>query len=107
MNDELNDMEWIDGYEALKRVNCGNAFTVPENYFEELAQNTQSRIAIDGAAQEGFTIPENYFDELTQNINSHIAIDEALNISQGFTIPENYFEALENKILQNTTNVPV
>jgi hypothetical protein len=84
----------------LEQGHTGDGFVMTENYFNELTQNIQSRIAIDEVlnTEKGFIVPENYFDELSQNIQSRIAIDEVLNTEQGFTVPENYFDELSQNI---------
>jgi hypothetical protein len=77
----------------------GDGFVMPVNYFDDLTQNIESRIAIETVLNtgKGFTIPENYFEDLTSNIESRVAIEEVLN-TQSFTIPENYFEGLTQNI---------
>ncbi|MDB5159011.1 MAG: hypothetical protein JWR50_3718, partial [Mucilaginibacter sp.] len=79
-----------------------DCFTVPENYFEELSSNIQSRIVVDDAINAqptGLTVPENYFEELSSNIQSRIAVEELLDATHtGLTVPENYFEELSSNI---------
>ena len=78
-----------------------SGFNVPENYFDELNDNIQSRINIDSAlgSDTGFSVPENYFDELSTNIQSRVFVEEALSAAKGsFAVPENYFEELTNQI---------
>ena len=77
-----------------------DGFTVPENYFDELAANIQSRIAVeDILSKEGhFTVPEGYFDELAQQIQSRIAVEDILSKEGHFTVPEGYFDNLAQQI---------
>ncbi len=95
-------MEWLDSYEALKRVNRGNAFTVPDNYFQEKEELIMENIRLEqlkyAHPNNGFIVLANYFDELTKNIESRIAIDEVLNAEQGFAVPANYFDELTKNI---------
>jgi hypothetical protein len=54
---------------------------------------------------EGFTVPENYFEELSANIQSRIAVEEAMNAEhEGFVVPVNYFDQLSQRILDKTVN---
>ncbi|MBG6235681.1 hypothetical protein IWX76_002249 [Pedobacter sp. CAN_A7] len=47
-----------------------------------------------------FAVPDNYFEQLNQEIQTRIAVErlKALHISNGFTVPELYFEQLHTKI---------
>ena len=126
----MEQREWLNEYMSLKQVNPANPFTVPagyfdeledlilslkkleefkgegflvpENYFEVLSSNIQSRIAIEAAADSaalGFAVPEGYFEELSSNIQARVAIEElAGNDDLGFTVPDGYFNNLEQQI---------
>jgi hypothetical protein len=101
MKSEMDNREWLDDYESLKRINANNPFTVPSGYFNELAQHITSRIRLEElkGSSSGFTVPENYFEQLSSNIQSRIRIEEAVNTENtGFTVPENYFEELGSNI---------
>lgn len=54
---------------------------------------------------QGFLVPENYFEELTANIESKITIGKFknLNNNDGFKTPVNYFENLNAQILSKTS----
>ncbi len=88
--------------DELKSSIPTDGFTVLENYFEELSNNIQSRIAVEEALDitaTGLTVPDNYFENLSNNIQSRITVEEALNTEEnGFTVPANYFEELSNNI---------
>lgn len=102
----MDNREWLDDYESLKRVSTGNPFTVPSGYFDELAQHITSRIRLEElkGSSSGFTVPENYFEQLSSNIQSRIRINEAVNTeSTGFTVPENYFNELSSNIQSRIT----
>jgi len=47
-----------------------------------------------------FAVPENYFEQLNQDIQTRVAVErlKALQISGGFIVPEHYFEQLHTKI---------
>lgn len=51
-----------------------HGFNVPANYFEDLGQQIESRIAVDRlislASGDGFKTPDHYFDQLQANIIS-------------------------------------
>jgi hypothetical protein len=94
--------------DELKSKGSFGDFTVPDNYFEELTGNIQSRIAVESAlntANPGFTVPDGYFDSLEQQIKSRIFVEEALGEPAGqFTVPEGYFDNLSAIILDKTAN---
>ncbi|MEO6520497.1 MAG: hypothetical protein ABIN91_02395 [Mucilaginibacter sp.] len=102
MSNERENKEWLNEYPALSKVSPANAFTVPDNYFEEMEGRIMDEIRLlkfkETNPQDGFKIPENYFDDLTQNIQSRIAIEEILSTDKGFKVPENYFDELTNNI---------
>ena len=102
----MDNREWLDDYESLKRINAKNPFTVPSGYFNELAQHITSRIRLEElkSSSTGFTLPENYFEQLSSNIQSRIRINEAVNTENtGFTVPENYFDELGSNITSRIT----
>lgn len=87
--------------EELKTDNPSQGFSIPENYFNTLNANIQSKIITENAIETdpGFTVPANYFEQLTNNIQSRINIEAAINgENTGFTVPENYFNDLEQQI---------
>ncbi|WPU95884.1 hypothetical protein SNE25_10180 [Mucilaginibacter sabulilitoris] len=106
MKSDMDNREWLDDYESLKRINANNPFTVPSGYFDELAQHITSRIRLEELkrSSSGFTVPENYFEQLSSNIQSRIRIEEAVNTENtGFTVPENYFDELGSNIQSRIT----
>lgn len=96
----MDNKEWLNEHETLKKVNSGNPFTVPAGYFDELQQRITSSVFLEGLTpQAGFSIPEGYFNELENNIQSRINIEAALQHSKGdFTVPDNYFDDMQGQI---------
>ncbi|MCC8408888.1 hypothetical protein LJ707_08095 [Mucilaginibacter sp. UR6-1] len=97
----METRDWLNEFTALKQVNPNNPFTVPAGYFDDLRERTLSLKNLDDitAWQAGFTVPENYFEELNSNINSRITVAAALNLDNtGFTLPDNYFNELSSNI---------
>ena len=56
-------------------------------------------------AQDEFPLPDQYFNDLTQRINSRIALENVLSREneQGFTVPDAYFESLNVRIQSRIT----
>ncbi|WP_432708856.1 hypothetical protein [Pedobacter sp.] len=56
-----------------------------------------------------FVVPENYFEQLNQEIQSRVAVErlKALQINDGFVVPEHYFEQLNAKITSKIQDTPV
>ncbi|WP_457133348.1 hypothetical protein [Mucilaginibacter sp. UYNi724] len=86
----------------LTSGNAAQGYDVPNNYFEELQANIQSRInieAIAGTEENKFEVPTGYFEQLTQNIQSHINIETAASAeAESFSVPEGYFDNLQQQI---------
>ncbi|WP_090467517.1 hypothetical protein [Mucilaginibacter sp. OK268] len=106
MKSDMDNREWLDDYESLKRIDAKNPFLVPPGYFDELAQHITSRIRLEELknSSTGFSVPENYFDQLSSNIQSRIRVEDAVNTQDsGFTVPENYFDELGSNIQSRIT----
>ncbi|NOW96970.1 hypothetical protein [Mucilaginibacter sp. SG564] len=106
MKSDMDNREWLDDYESLKRIDARNPFVVPAGYFDELAQHITSRIRLEElkSSSTGFSVPENYFDQLSSNIQSRIRVEDAVNTQDsGFTVPENYFNELGSNIQSRIT----
>ncbi len=60
------------------------------------------------AQEEEFNIPSDYFDELPERIENRIAIENIKNLvpSVGFAIPEDYFTDLSGRINSRITQIP-
>jgi hypothetical protein len=56
-----------------------------------------------------FAVPDNYFEQLNQEIQSRVAVErlKALQISDGFMVPDQYFEQLPLNILGRLQETPV
>ncbi len=81
----------------------GNAFGVPEGYFDDLCERTVSVTHLhqitEADLKSGFTVPENYFEELGSNLQSRINIEQALsNVTDEFMVPDRYFDELSDNI---------
>ncbi|MGV3509850.1 MAG: hypothetical protein ACO1N7_11220 [Sphingobacteriaceae bacterium] len=95
---------WQQEAPTLAAVERTNPFSVPDNYFEEMQEQIQSRITIDqfDGEHEFFNIPVNYFDSLTEKIISENATKQLKTEgSEVFSVPDNYFNELEKSILSN------
>ncbi len=108
--DILNELELISPLVAA--VGNNNIFTVPEGYFDGLADTlldtiTAARLSAASGPQD---IPEGYFDTLAGNILSKIkgtSANELMEISPllaglsretPFRVPENYFDTVADEI---------
>ncbi len=105
----MENRDWLNDYEALKKVSPVNPFQVPTDYFDSLAERIMSYKNLAELKQEGstggFAVPENYFTHLEDNIQSRINIEAALNNPEsGFTIPDGYFDELSSNI-QSRINI--
>ena len=86
----------------------GDGFVVPENYFDESAQQIITLAKFSDAVNSqqptdnGFTAPENYFEELADRIialvNLSAADNRELKTDNPFNVPEFYFNELEETI---------
>ena len=107
MKRDMENKDWINDYEALKKVSKANPFTVPAGYFDDLSARIASLKNITTVNENGagFTVPQDYFDKLSANIQSRIAVDDAINgADTGFTVPEGYFDEMAANI-QSRINV--
>lgn len=68
---------FLDG---LKQKTNDNSFQVPENYFEELTEMIETRIAFEQSVQpiNRFAVPENYFETLQVRITSKIEAEQGI-----------------------------
>lgn len=64
----------------------GPGFSVPENYFDQLNQDIQTRISVeklkDLSNHNGFEVPELYFQQLNVKINKRIMEDQGVKESK-------------------------
>ena len=108
---DLNNMneDWKREVPALAAMEKTNPFTVPENYFDELSEQLQTRIRIEALANKDagttFKIPEAYFDTLEDRIYSSIRFETLREDlpADGFSVPDRYFESLQERIIENTS----
>ncbi|WP_316831073.1 hypothetical protein [Pedobacter aquatilis] len=73
--ENVSGLIFLDG---LKQKTKGNPFLVHENYFEELTEMIETRIAFEQSVQpvNSFAVPENYFETLQDRINNKIAAEQ-------------------------------
>src|SRR5690606_10318169 len=93
--EDVNDFSEMDDsfLQGLKK----NPFSVPDDYFSELAQNTLSITKIiDLKDAESFTVSEGYFTNLENQILSQVNLSSNDN---DFSVPPAYFEKLSQDIL--------
>jgi hypothetical protein len=101
MKSDMENRDWLNDYKLLKQVNPDNPFTVPDGYFDNLADRIVSFKNLSELADKetGFTVPKNYFEELSSNIQSRVAIERIANTNNnGFDVPEGYFDNLAHQI---------
>jgi hypothetical protein len=98
---DMENRDWINEFEALKKVSASNPFSVPAGYFDNLDERIMSVKNLEELKKSqplnGFSLPENYFDELTGNIQSRISLENHKS-KEEFSVPENYFNELTNNI---------
>ncbi len=96
MNNESED--------KLKGMSGRKSFSVPENYFEQLSRDIETRIAEEYlkalSKSQGFTVPDLYFEQLNKDINTGITEENLKRLSKGpgYTVPDFYFEGLSSRI---------
>jgi hypothetical protein len=83
--DFLNDDELENNAPGLSKMKKENPFSVPENYFESLADNIQQKInsipELERINKENpFQVPENYFESLPSAVREKIAGNKKKNI---------------------------
>lgn len=72
----------------IDQIKKEQIFKVPEDYFEQLPDRIESRIALESEALE-----------------SNILSTDAIKSKQPFEVPNNYFESLQNKIEAKIANL--
>ncbi|MBE8712842.1 hypothetical protein [Sphingobacterium hungaricum] len=78
-----------------------NPFSVPENYFSDLAGNIQSIVKLTAKTDpesNPFTVPTGYFEGLSSVLKMEIKKDGIFR-KTGFTTPADYFENAQQAIL--------
>lgn len=120
--DILNELQTLSLLVAgISKV---NVFTVPDGYFEQLADNilTGAREENKGllgsiSNQSSMQVPQGYFESLANNILSKIKVQEntktelkelspllhSITNKNVFTVPQGYFEGLAGDILNKAT----
>lgn len=108
----LNELKELD---ATVLINTDNKsyYSVPENYFEELADNINANLFIRALpVTNPYFIPKNYFVNLPGLIVEKVQLNEGLNLAginkiTGLSVPDGYFESLAGNILNKIKNNPV
>lgn len=77
------------------------AFTIPDQYFENLTVNLQAQVAWDteelAQSNAAMAIPTGYFEQLTGQIQQQIKLDQRPQ-SLANQVPEGYFDGLSDSI---------
>lgn len=124
--DILNELQNISPF--LAGIEKVNVFSVPDNYFDDLAERITTYTIlnkdenINFSKTETLTIPEGYFDTLSDSILAKIKRSEAENTGEElqqlspllyslkdknvFTIPAGYFENLSSNVLNKLNQKP-
>lgn len=108
----LNELKELDATVLINTDNK-NYFSVPENYFEELADNINANLFIRTLpVTNPYFIPKNYFVNLPGLIVEKVQLNEGLNLAginktTGLSVPDGYFESLAGNILNKIKNNPV
>jgi len=105
MDFENIEDDWKKEAPHLASLQRLNPFTVPENYFETLPEEVESRIVLETLSiQPNWEVPQGYFDNLGADIETRIAVDrlKSLVSNDGFAVPVNYFEDLQLKTIAKT-----
>lgn len=104
MDLENTPKDWMEKAPLLAATGRKNPFKVPQNYFNGLEENIQSRVALEDLRfdnEDEFSVPAGYFESLPLQIEGRIAGRNIRDLvpSDGFTVPEGYFSKLEESIL--------
>ena len=115
MNEENKILEELREISSiLASVEKKNVFTVPENYFENLAEKISLHTFLHetkkSQAENLQSVPAGYFDTLSSEILTKIKREEAENAEEStllsslkdknvFTVPEGYFDNLSENII--------
>ena len=115
MNEENKILEELREISSiLASVEKKNVFTVPENYFENLAEKISLHIFLHetkkSQAENLQSVPAGYFDTLSSEILTKIKREEEENAEEStllsslkdknvFTVPEGYFDNLSENII--------
>lgn len=107
MIENLDNNDWKKDAPTLAVLDRQNAFSVPENYFEDVNEHIHSAIFLDRLKQESqvnsFEVPENYFNELTERIENSVKL-AAFPKETPFIVPDQYFETLQDRISAKIAN---
>lgn len=102
MNENIENIEWINLAPTLAAMDRRNPFSVPDGYFENGDEVIFSNIFLDElkqkASERSFEVPLHYFEELVERIETYIAITEMPKTETSFVVPENYFDNLQLRI---------
>ena len=110
MSQEKLNNDWMQDFPAIKSVGNGNPFSTPENYFDNLINQTvaqQTVSEVENLNNNGFNIPEGYFEKLADNIGSRLNLElikPQTDAKIGMSVAPDYFETSKNKILELTAD---
>jgi hypothetical protein len=102
MKEDIDETNWLEGYQMLQHVNAANAFVVPHNYFEGAEEQISKLIELHSkiAGDTGLKVADDYFDTNRQQIEAQvnvIALSDDTGVN-AFKVPADYFDALTQKI---------
>jgi hypothetical protein len=107
MTDKFNILDELkeNGAVALLNANNRNYFSVPDNYFDDLAPNTLRDIFIKSLPViNPFTVPSLYFENLPDIILDKTQVRKNLSFSieekNLYVVPDGYFNSLAENILK-------
>jgi hypothetical protein len=106
MKIEDENIEWKKEAPQLASLAPNNPYTVPQNYFSELIDQTNQMVLMNKLVQKGrpnFNVPKNYFEESESQILTKVKLLQINKKTNGFGTPKNYFETLDAKIIAQTT----
>jgi len=107
MTDKFNILDELkeNGAVALLNANNRNYFSVPDNYFDDLAPNTLRHIFIKSLPViNPFAVPSLYFENLPDIILDKTQVRKNLSFSieekNLYVVPDGYFNSLAENILK-------
>jgi hypothetical protein len=110
MSQEKLNNDWVENFPAIKSAGNENPFSTPENYFENLVNQTSAQQAFSEAEKvnnNGFNIPEGYFENLADTIKSKLKLDlirSNTDSNIGMSVAPDYFATSKNEILKLTAD---
>lgn len=80
MNENIDNMDWLNNFPALNALKKEDIFSVPENFFGQQHEQIYSSIYVDELKSKfpvsGFTVPDGYFENMQEQVFSVIKLEE-------------------------------